>query len=220
MKEIIDQIYQQDRIVKKLIKNLSTQRTLITLSALFILGLGLMLSGCSLSDSPTAPQTSDATAELWNPQPGDQIVPGRDIPVLNSNYWESGNGSQVNPLFGDLLGIVFRLLGQLGGTVNLGYHSYQVPPGAVNSLTLFSLRYASGNAVAVDCGPSPLSFNTPVTLRLSYRNTQYDNGNPPPPLQIFYMDEDGNLEALPSTVNPGQKTVSAQVTHFSRYVLG
>ena len=192
--------------------------------ATLLIVLALFPVGCSLLESPTA-STNDQNevSDLWNPQPGDQIVPGHEVPILNQDFWQSSTGQEVNPwrgLVGNLLTPIYEVVGGLGGMVQLGLHSYAIPAGAVNTPTMFSLAYASATGIAVDCGPSPFTFNTPVTLSLSYAGTQYDNDNPPPALQIFYMAPDGTLTPLLSTGNPGLKTVTAQVDHFSRYIVG
>lgn len=182
----------------------------------FILLLGLVV-GCSIDGAPTHSNTA-VGSEQFNPERGFEIEPGREIPFLNDNYWESHNGIQTNPL---LIGIVYRWIGILGGTVECGYHSYTVPAGGLLGLTRMSMAYASRNAVVVDCGPSPLSFLLPTTLRLSYRETQYDQpGAHPENLRIWYMDEDGEFHPVNSTVNTNTKIVSAPVDHFSRYIIG
>jgi hypothetical protein len=183
---------------------------------LVIVLFSVMLAGCSDDGSPT--MSSGDQGELFNPERGFEIEPGREIPFLNDNYWESQNGPQTNPF---LFGLVSRLIGILGGTVECGHHSYTVPAGALLRLTRMTMAYASRNTVAVDCGPSPLNFLLPVTLRLSYEGTQYDEiGAHPENLRIWYMRDDGTFEAVESAVNLGTKIVSAPVTHFSRYIIG
>ncbi len=176
----------------------------------------LILVGCS-SDS-SSPLDPVSEASMFNPERGFQIESGREIPFLNDNYWESQGGSQTNPF---LFGLVSRFIGVLGGTVQCGNHSYSIPAGALSGMTRMTMAYASLNTVAVDCGPSPLSFLLPVTLTLSYAGTQYDDPRADPSqLRIWYMSPDGEFIPLNSTVNTNTRTVTAPVTHFSRYILG
>src|SRR5512140_1341285 len=64
-----------------------------------ILMIGLLAAvGCSRFDNPTATQpTTESEMGLWNPQPGDRVVPDHEIPMLNPGYWESVYGQTVNP---------------------------------------------------------------------------------------------------------------------------
>ena len=185
--------------------------------------LALLPVGCSLLDAPTSSNDVETSAnpELWTPQPGDEIIPGREVPMLNEDYWETYYGQSVNPL---RLPRIVLPIGEDGGTVTLGLHGYTIPAGAVDVPTPFILTYASMNAVAVDCGPSPFSFDAPVTVTLSFAGTQYEdweeNGLDPAALQVIYMASDGTETPLESTVDLEAQTVSAQVDHFSRYILG
>jgi hypothetical protein len=189
----------------------------IACGVLFALLAVLFFSGCSLFEAPTtATPTSSEYTDLWNPQPGDQVVEGHDVPILNSDYWETVNGPTINPA-----AIRVRVvIGPAGGVIALGLHTLLIPPGALNTNFTFFMTYASNSGVAVDCNPSPFSFLLPVTLTLSYENTQYDgDGEDASQLQIMYMAPDGTLEAWPSTVDESANTVSAQIDHFSRYII-
>jgi hypothetical protein len=180
-----------------------------------LLTLVLLLAGCSLFDSSTSSTTTDTeSSTLWNPQSGDQIIPGRDVPILNPGYWEQSGSLEVNP------NSASAVIGPEGGKLKLGKHKLQVPAGAVSEPTLFTMEYASETGVAVDCGPSPFTFNCPVTLTLSFENTQYDGGGgDPSQLQIFWMAEDGHCEPMPSDVDIQGKKVVAELSHFSRYII-
>lgn len=176
-------------------------------------------SGCSQLISPTAPNVDpqNAGSAMWNPQPGDEIEPGQEVPLLNPGYWDSEDGPMIDPSGAS------RRIGILGGTVSLGYHSYAIPPGAVLHPRTFTLDYASENGVGVDCGPSPFQFLLPVTVVLSYRNTQYDDGDggfDPLILHIYLVSSDGLFTLLPSIVNSNARTVTALTDHFSRYIIG
>ncbi len=179
--------------------------------------LALFVSGCSENPAASIP-SAESDSELWNPAPGTQIIPGRDVPMLDDNYWENAFGPSVNPLRRVLNTV--ENIGELGGTVQLGLHSYVIPPGAVSENHLFLLSLASLTGVAVDCEPSPFSFDEPVLLTLSYRFTQYDrDGADPSNLRIYYVTPDGEFQELESTVDTEARCVRAYVDHFSRYVL-
>jgi hypothetical protein len=183
--------------------------------AFLILGL-LMLVGCSRFDAPTASQpTTDAQSSMWNPNQGDMIN-GHEVPIVNSNYWESLYGPQVNPA---KTPPVSAVIGREGGTLRLGPHMLEVPAGAVDADVTFTLTYASMSGIAVDCGPSPFRFNIPVTLTLSYMGTQYANTASANSLGVFYMSTTGGLELEPSTVDVQHNSITAKVDHFSRYII-
>jgi hypothetical protein len=139
---------------------------------------------------------------------------------VNDHYWDDQQGIEVNPL--RILQPVLELVDdELGGIVRLGLHDYIVPAGAIHEDRLFTLAYASLTGVAVDCGPSPYSFDAPVRLELSYLGTQYALPRADPSrLQIWYAAPDGQFIALASHVDRSRMIVWAEVDHFSRYILG
>jgi len=178
----------------------------------------VLVAGCSRFDAPTASQPADNSTELWNPQPGDQVVPGRDVPIIEEGYWDAVYGPEVNPFMVPCRAIP---IGPEGGTVVLGLHRLIVPPGALSERVLIKLANASVTSVGVDASPEGLTFALPVTLTLSFHGTQYEDcvDCGAEALQIFYMAPDGTLEAYESTVDLAAETVSAQLTHFSRYII-
>ena len=188
----------------------------VLIALLCIVGIATYMAGCSEFSAPTASQNAtDSQPDLWNPQPGDQIVSGREVPLLEEGYWESLFGPQVNPAQSGASSVI----GPEGGVLYLGFHQLIIPPGAVSEDTRFRMNFASNSGVAVDCNPSPFTFNVPVTLVLSFAGTQYENADIFN-LQIFYMPEDGDLVPVPSVTDDEANTVTAELDHFSRYILG
>jgi hypothetical protein len=196
-------------------------KTTLSLYALLALAL-LTIIGCGHFDSPTASQpTTNDESSLWTPRAGDQIG-GHDIPLVNPNYWESVFGTEVNPALNAQRTAV---IGPLGGIISLGLHTLIVPPGAVDEEITFTLKNASPVALALDCGPSPFHFNVPLTLIMSFRGTQYQSVGSivdatVNDLRIYYMTPDGDLEPQRCVVDPLTNTVTAEIDHFSRYILG
>jgi hypothetical protein len=178
--------------------------------------------GCSRFDSPTASQpTVETEMGLWAPNPGDQIIPGHEVPILNANYWETAaaaNGTAVEGVA--MIPPRAMRIGPQGGVVYLGFHQLIIPAGAVSDYVLITLTNASTNAVAVDCSPTPFRFNAPVTLVLSYKGTQYETSLTASSLSVVYMADNSTFEPLPSVVDAANLTVSAQTDHFSRYIIG
>lgn len=195
----------------------TNKRVAAMLKGVALLIAVIMAAGCGEFEPPTVSQEPvPSHGDLWNPQPGDEIVPGQEVPLVDPGYWGPENGPTINPRNSSS-----RRIGPSGGTVYLDHHYYTIPEGAVFQQTTFTLSYASYNGIAVDCGPSPFQFNEPVTISLSYHNTQYDDGElDPSNLHVYYMDTDGSLIMMPSTVDEDNETVNAVTDHFSRYILG
>lgn len=199
--------------------NHSSHKRWILFGATFlVLIMGLL--GCDNIGTPSNSTNSDGhSGGLWSPPPGFEVQPGQPVPQLNDNYWEELGGSHTNPWRG--LQSVSAEIDEDGGTVSLGFHRYIIPEDAIDEERFFTLAYASIGGVAVDCGPSPYYFERDVTLILSYRHTNYDGGDlDPSNLHIWYISPEGDYEQLPSTVDERARTVSAEVDHFSRYIIG
>ena len=124
------------------------------------------------------------------------------------------------------------LLGSEGGVLALLNHVLTVPAGAVDEPTLFSMTVIQNGYVEVELTAVPKSllrrlffwrkieevnFAVPVELSLSYANAT--NVTDPSRLKIMRVKSDGNHEILPSTVDRENKTVTADLDHFSRYCL-
>ena len=173
----------------------------------------VLAMGCSNFESPVMSQNSEPEIGLWNPQPGDQVVPGRDVPILSAPGGLNADGSNATAL------PVSAVIGPAGGRLRLGNHTLKIPAGAVNRDITFTMAIASISGVAVDCGPRPFRFNVPVELTLSYAGTQYEDSDSQGSLEIFYMNGRTCIP-MPCLVDPNGKSVTAQLDHFSRYIIG
>lgn len=215
-----------------MMKHLNTLPRSVKLMMSFITTV-LMLVGCSMFEPPTASSDAEqSNGNLWNPQLGDEIESGRQIPIiLDENYWDTP-GPSINPFRGLNFATPVPIDGILGGTVTCGNHNFVVPAGAIVGVINFTMVLASGSGIAVDCGPSPLDFvdGIPVRITMSYAGTQYDpdycerRGIEPLDaslLQIYYMAPDGSLERQDASriYDAGAKTISVEVDHFSRYIV-
>lgn len=119
------------------------------------------------------------------------------------------------------------IIGTGGGQISLLGHSLQVPAGAVAVPTIFTMTVLTNGYVEVDLTAVVSSllgsvdvgekgFNKPVTLTLTYARSP--DTLDPSKLLIVYVDGK-KLEPLASTVNRATKTVSAQLSHFSKYAM-
>lgn len=179
-----------------------------------VLGIAFIVGGCGRMEAPTASsESSNSHGDLWNPQPGDEIIPGQEVPLVNPGYWDEQGGFEVNPNQSS------AVIGPAGGQVRLGKHRLVVPAGAVSNNVTFTMSYASESGIAVDCGPGR-TFQIPVLLTLSFKDTQYDGDLDPSDLDIFYLPPGGSPIPEPSIVDLTDKSVTASIDHFSRYILG
>lgn len=125
---------------------------------------------------------------------------------------------------------VSKLIGPDGGSLSLAGHSIDVPAGAVDGVTLFTLTLLTNGYVEVelsavlngllggllDVGEEGFGEET-VALTLTY--AWATNVEDPGDLVILRMLEDGKVEPLATTVDETGKTVTAELEHFSRYCM-
>lgn len=123
-----------------------------------------------------------------------------------------------------------QVIGVNGGTISVLGHSIIVPAGAVKQPTLFAINVLPTGYVEVHLTASltdllrgilnigARGFPEPVTVKLSYaRSTNIKD-----PSKLIVLREkgpDGRPQPMPSTVDTANKTVSAELDHFSRYFI-
>jgi hypothetical protein len=128
---------------------------------------------------------------------------------------------------GDVLG-VSAWIGIKGGKINCSGHILTVPAGAVKLPTLFTMTLVTDGYIKVDLRATvtdllgrvvdvgSLGFKQPVSLTLTYKRSP-DNLDPSR-LLIVYLN--GTLlEPVPSKVDPKSETVTATLSHFSKYAM-
>lgn len=167
-----------------------------------------------------------------------QLIPMNAADLLAQGYTliKEPAPTQPSTLFGWLIDVVEAtialLLGSDGGILTLLGHILNVPAGAVSEPTLFSMTVIQNGYVEVELTATPKSllrslffwrkaeevqFNVPVGLSLSYARAT--NVTDPSRLKIMRVNPDGNHEILPSVVDTVNKTVTAELDHFSRYCM-
>lgn len=121
------------------------------------------------------------------------------------------------------VGYVQAVFDSKGGTLQIGSHQISIPKKAVREPTLFTLIKPEAGKLAfslraerdgVDVGAA--GFDKPVTLTISYKTAKDVD---PSALAIGWVREDGEVEFLPTKVNRGQVDASADLEHFSDYIL-
>lgn len=125
---------------------------------------------------------------------------------------------------------VSELIGSAGGSLSLGGHSIDVPAGAVDELTLFTMTLLTNGYVEVelsaavdgllgglpDVGAEGFGEET-VALTMTY--DWATNVDDPDDLLVLRMNDDGTVEPLPVLLDRDARTVTAQLEHFSRYCM-
>ena len=186
------------------------------------------------SQDSTAAQADSAQAAHETAQ----LIPMDAADLLAQGYTVIKEPAPTQPrsLFGWLIKVVEAtialLLGSDGGILTLLGHILNVPAGAVSEPTLFSMTAIQNGYIEVELTATPKSllrslffwrkvedvqFNVPVGLSLSYARAT--NVTDPSRLKIMRVNPDGRHEILPSVVDTVNKTVTAELDHFSRYCM-
>jgi hypothetical protein len=116
--------------------------------------------------------------------------------------------------------VVSKLIGPQGGLIQAGAHKFQVPNGSLSASVWITMEVLPVPAAVVDFSPAGLRFNAtgrPPRLTLDLKSCAV------PPLGgldiIFITDELDILERLRSDWDSKNKSLSADVRHFSRYAV-
>ena len=174
---------------------MATRSLLSRVALSFAAGILITIGGCS-----EHPSTVADTAELQQVRLG---APG------SSPLFDRAGGGEVS-----------QTIGPEGGTLAIsGGHSLYFPAGALSGPTEITAQ--PGRVfVEVEFGPHGLQFpagHEPV-LTLSYNGAV--NVQDPSSLVIAYMQGGRVTEVLTGQVDYEAKSVSAGISHFSRYAMG
>lgn len=181
---------------------ISTRLTLLPL-----LLAALALGGCERSDLPGSPSVPEFSAAGLHAL--------RKVPEKVSTL-TAGSASAA-------------VIGPEGGRIELGAHRLTVPPRAVSRPTRFSMRRVDNGYVEVDLRAAQASANgsevdvgkrgfaRPVVLSLSYAHAQVPEDLAG--VVISWVKPDGTLQPLTSVHDARQQSITAELDHFSGYVL-
>ena len=106
-----------------------------------------------------------------------------------------------------------------GGTLSLLDVTLVIPPGAVPNDTLFSIFIPDAAVFFNEFGTDGLQVDVPVTVTMSYRDADMTGVNESNIRIAWYNPAKDRFEDLPCTVDLVNKTVTAQLRHFSAYGL-
>jgi hypothetical protein len=109
-------------------------------------------------------------------------------------------------------------LGTAGGSVSVGPHTLVVPAGALSEPVTISAENISDNVNSVRFSPEGLQFQKAASLTMSYSNCS-GLGMLLPKKVAYTTELLSILELLQSVDLAGQKKVTGQLKHFSRYAV-
>lgn len=105
------------------------------------------------------------------------------------------------------------------GNVHVTY-SVSVPAGALNNTETVTIDIPDVTEARQDLGPSPYTFNKPVTVTMSFKNLP--NVPDPSDIQVAWFDPNaGEWVVVPSTVtvSGNDLTVVYNTSHFTYWII-
>ena len=112
---------------------------------------------------------------------------------------------------------VTQAIGPAGGTLYVGPHQLVVPAGALDSTVSITAVAPSDTVNRVDLFPEGLTFNTPVSLKLSYANCGLLS--PLIPKSVVYLNGLSIQSLVTSLDSFLTLTVTGSLEHFSGYAV-
>jgi hypothetical protein len=112
---------------------------------------------------------------------------------------------------------VTQVVGPLGGTLSVGPHQLIVPAGALDSAVSITALAPTDTVNRVVFYPEGLTFNTPVSLKLSYANCGLLSALIPK--YVVYLDGLNINTVLTSLDSYLHLSVTGSIEHFSGYAV-
>lgn len=159
------------------------------------LGSALILTGCGLESSATAPETGGVTGQFIRIPEAEhgRLVSNRSLPA---------------PIAEQLISA------DQGGTMTLGRVTLSFPPGALTEDTVISMALSGPDGTQMELLPHGIQFQHPVTLSVDLTNLVS------PTSQwvgvAWWNDQHSRWDEI--SRHPASNTASALLWHFSQYV--
>jgi hypothetical protein len=194
-------------------------RILALVALVLVVGAG---AGCG--SMATAPISTSSSAVATTP-PDDAPASSTTSAPANPSVAPTGLLTPIAPILDGLLGLLIRVLnvvGDLGGTLTNGRHRLDIPAHAIsgNAKVVLGVRSFSSPDCAIEILPSDKNhFDVPVRLTIDCRLVPRDRLATY--VILWYNPATNTWVPVPgSTVDLTNKTVSAPLSHFSRYQVG
>ena len=114
------------------------------------------------------------------------------------------------------IAFAMRLIGPQGGRLSLAGFEIIVPPGAVDKVTLFSIRtpveITTSQFVRAEFGPHNVQFAVPVTIRLPLQGTTAEDAEAP---HVLWWDGYGWVAYQTRKTDDGR--IETVTSHFSEF---
>ena len=103
-------------------------------------------------------------------------------------------------------------------------YSLVFPPRCVRADLTVTVRERDADIVDVDLGPEGSTFFRPVTLKINYKGTANDPGQPDynglKPQLFLFNPVSQTWTLVPGTDDPKSLIYTVKLSHFSRYAMG
>jgi hypothetical protein len=106
-----------------------------------------------------------------------------------------------------------------GGKFELHDVQLYFPPKALDNDTLISISIPDLSVFANDFGTDGLVFNVPVRVTMNYRDADLTGINESTIKMAWYNEHTDSWDIIDCELNLANKTVTADVNHFSAYAL-
>lgn len=106
-------------------------------------------------------------------------------------------------------------IGSHGGILKIGSNTLVVPAGALSTTVEITAHAIPSNSARLEFSPEGLQFAIPATLTMSYAKCE----TPLFGVVVAYLQADTVTEVEPSRNHLLQRTVSAEIRHFSSYAV-
>ena len=148
--------------------------------------------------------------------PVDPAQSADNQPVVLSRIARSAGSASQSPVN---LYAEDMISAKTGGRLVLMDVVLDVPPGAVDNDTTFSIFIPDDEKFLNEFGTDGLVFNVPVTVTMSYRGADLSYINEST-IRVGYLNEhSGQWEDIECALDQVNKTVTAKLYHFSAYGL-
>ncbi len=198
--------FRRNRKLKKIKGNTMLKRMTV------LLLLVVFLASCSTENNPIEPIETPLTKEAVK-------LPVKDYRLsVETEFYES---KVINGNSGGSINFSFDYVASTGQTVQV-YGSLTIPAGAFNTTENIEL-FIDNEIAAIDFFPSPLAFNTPLLLNLTFKGLDLQEGDDSA-LDFYYTyDNQTQFELIAKNArivnlsNGKLQVVQAQLPHFSRF---
>ncbi|MBU0508031.1 hypothetical protein KKH27_04250 [bacterium] len=189
-------------------------------TSLWALGLGvlLILVGCSSFDDPVGTPQAEPDAQeqatlypVWTDEQIEDLIPGFHVLTVDSR------ASGREALDDQSSRFIRRTQ---GGTVQHRNNGVQIGAWQLWEDRTVTVSTPNPGRAIVDFYPHPYQFNGHVRIWIDLTYVQLPPGRNWWDIQMFYVDDNGNLVPYWGYVDEGARQYIAWTDHFSRYIIG